>query len=181
MQEKQLKMKMRLANQAGFTLMELMIVIAVLVVLASIVAYSYNNSGMHPGATGKATAILKEGNTIKGLAEVYQQNTNNQITSLSDLVTANLASQYVARSSWQDTNYTGSFGYAIDNSTYTTQFGTPAADEVLVLVGVDPNVCLQIANQVGMTTIPAGVQNNVPQQCFGTAPNLTYLQVLYQN
>lgn len=76
------KLFMKKNNKKGFTLVELMVVVAIIGVLVAIAVPVYNNSQK----TAKTNACLANSRIIEGAIEMYRIDENEAPTDLADLV-----------------------------------------------------------------------------------------------
>jgi prepilin-type N-terminal cleavage/methylation domain-containing protein len=172
-------------NEGGFTLIELAIVIVIIGCLMAFFVNKYNQNGTSPASSSAAQTIRKDAEAITSLAAVYAAQKNAEITSLDDLVTANLANKYTPLIDWK-APAAASINYVIDNTTYAAQFGTAAADTVLILDNVTKDICTAIDVKTNLiaegAAIPGAVTNNVSAQCFDTGGGVyRFLKVIYQH
>lgn len=181
-------MKKILKNQRGFTMVELAVVILIIGVLMAIFVPKVISSGKESATKGAASNIVKNGTEVAEQASIFAAKNFTELpvaTGLADLVTNNQMSTITPLEKWKDSAYSGTYAYVLDNTSYTTQFGTAAADTVLILDGITHDICQAIDVQTGLITDgaepPGSITNNADPQCFGSSGSYRFVKLIYQH
>ena len=175
-------------KQQGFTLIELVVVIVIISVIMAVLIPKIIQNSTSGTTKGAATNIIRNAADLSSAASLWVSQKNVEIgttTGLSDLATANLLTTITPNPSWKDSAFAGTYAYLLDNTTYSTQFGTPAADTVLILDGVTTGVCQSIDVNIGLivegSAVPSSVIANQDPQCFLNGSFNRFIKVIYQH
>lgn len=178
-------------NQKGFTLIELMIVIAVIMFLAVLVVVAFQNPLSGASTKTAAAQITDQLRKISDAGTMYQTNTTTRATSLNDLTTgANAVFSFVPQPPTQAQEATatsGTFGYYLTTQfpagTNVTAFGGAGIDTIGAIDRITFDVCAKI-NEVNNGAAagaapPATYSGTRGIQCVGSAPNYSALIPVY--
>lgn len=179
------------ANNKGFTLIEIVIVIVLIGGLAAYFVPKLVSVGAENSAKSGGNTILEDLRQIADAAVSYSAKTTQEVATTAEINTKLVAGNYltaipVPNDSYKDSAYTGAgYVFGVDAATYTTQFGTAAADTVSVVTGVTKLICQKIDEQTGLIAAganpPAAVTAGKDPQCFGSggATGYTVLKLMY--
>lgn len=177
---------MGISNNRGFTLIEMIIVIVLVGGLMAILVPKIVNQFQTSATQNARNEIIDMMRSIDDGAQLNLTKYTTEISTLAQLVsTGILRTDPVPPPEAQDSNYTGTYAYQIDTSSFTTQFGTAAPDTVALLTGVTYDVCVSINEKFGLTSggaaPPTTVSAGKDPQCFGTGgtSGYTVLKVIY--
>lgn len=182
-----------LSNQKGFTLIEVIIVIVLIGGLAAFFVPKLVSTGAENSAKSGANIVIEDMRAISEAGVAYATKTTQEVANTTNIETKLVAGNYLASSpvpkaDLKDSAYTGTgYSYAINNSTYTTEFGTASADTVVTISGVTQQVCQKIDENFGViaawATPPAAVTAGKDPQCFGSggATGYTVIKLLYSH
>lgn len=181
----------RRMNQKGFTLIELMIVIAIIMFLAVLVVVAFQNPLAGASTKTAAAQITDQLRKVADAGTLFQTNTTSRATSLTDLTTGtNAVFSFTPQPPTQakeTTATTGTFGYYLSTQypagTNVTAFGGAGVDTIGGIDRITLDVCAKI-NEVnyGATagaTPPATYSGTRGIQCVGTAPNFSAIIPVY--
>jgi type IV pilus assembly protein PilA len=117
------------AVQKGFTLIELMIVVAIIGILAAVALPAYQDYTVRAKIS---EAILALSSAKSAVAEAYAQY-GTMVSSMTSMGVQNQTSKYVASVSWTATSGT-SLGTITVKTTTTGGLPTDAADKIIVML-----------------------------------------------
>lgn len=192
MQAIQKTKKTTVKNNKGFTLIEIVIVIVLIGGLAAYFVPKLVSVGAENSAKTAANTVLEDLRQISDAGIAYSSKTTQEVSTTAEIASKLVANNHlvvapVPHANYKDSASTGAYQYDLDAASYTTHFGTAAADTVIKVNGVTKLICQKIDEQTGLIAAganpPAAVTTGKDPQCFGSggASGYTVIKLMYSH
>lgn len=181
---------MRNKMQAGFTIIEVMIVLGALGLLSTVGYVMYGNANEKINLNGAAQTVANQMDQICTSSAIYLQFEGKTLDS-SDwedklAETATAKNIPIPNKKAQDDDFSGTFEYTLDDSSYANFGEDDVTDTVLLLRGVSDNVCMKInelytalGKDNSWKTIPSAPNYSENKQCFSSGGSNVTLEVMF--